>query len=71
MGKWVKELDGDLTTSLTTERMIKLRSLIRVGLELGYLDRPLHDELRRDATTLSAYLFNQIKAIKETQVPAR
>jgi len=49
----------------------ELRSLIRVGLEVGYLDRPLHDELRRDATTLSAYLFNQIKAIKETQVPAR
>lgn len=49
----------------------EVRSLIRVGLEVGYLDRPVHDELRRDATTLSAYLFNQIKAIRETQVPAR
>lgn len=49
----------------------EVRSLIRVGLEVGYLNRPVHDELRRDATTLSAYLFNQIKAIRETQVPAR
>lgn len=49
----------------------EVRSLIRVGLEVGYLDHSVHDELKRDATTLSAYLFNQIKAIKETQVPAR
>jgi four helix bundle protein len=49
----------------------EVRSLIRVGLEVGYLDRPVHDELRRDATTLSAYLFNQIKAIRETQIPAK
>jgi four helix bundle protein len=49
----------------------EVRSLIRVGLEVGYLDCPTHDELRREATTLSAYLFNQIKAIRETQIPAR
>jgi four helix bundle protein len=49
----------------------EVRSLIRVGLEVGYLNRAVHDELRKDATTLSAYLFNQIRAIRETQVPAR
>ena len=49
----------------------EVRSLIRVVLEVGYLDRSVHDELRRDATTISAYLFNQIKAIRETQIPAK
>ena len=49
----------------------EVRSLIRVGLEVGYLNQRVHDELRRDASTLSAYLFNQIKAIRETQVPAK
>ena len=49
----------------------EVRSLLRVGLEVGYLDRPVHDELSTDVKTVSAYLFNQIKAIRETQVPAR
>ena len=49
----------------------EVRSLIRVGLEVGYLNQRVHDELRRDASTLSAYLFNQIKAIRESQVPAK
>ena len=49
----------------------EVRRLIRVGLEVGYLNQRVHDELRRDASTLSAYLFNKMKAIRETQVPAK
>ena len=49
----------------------EVRSLIRVGLEVGYLNQRVHEELRRDASTLSAYLFNQRKAIRETQMPAK
>ena len=42
----------------------ELRSLLRVALEVGYLERSAHDELRESAAKLSAYLFNQIKAIR-------
>jgi len=40
------------------------RSLFRVAVEIGYLKKETHDELRERALTLSRYLFNQIKAIR-------
>lgn len=43
----------------------EVRSLLRVALEIGYLDQSRHDQLRESVLTLSRYLFNQIRAIKE------
>ncbi len=37
------------------------RSLFWVAMEIGYLNKETHDELRGRALTLSRYLFNQIK----------
>ena len=40
------------------------RSLIRVGLEVGYLNQETYEQLRDKAATISRFLFNQIAAIK-------
>src|SRR5712691_301168 len=40
------------------------RSLLRVAFEIDYVEKPLHDDLRDSVAKLSAYLFNQMKAIK-------
>ena len=42
----------------------ELRSLLRVAMEVGYLGKDTHDELADSAAKLSAYLYNQIKAIR-------
>jgi four helix bundle protein len=47
----------------------ELRSLLRVALEVGYLGMPAHDELKDSVSKLSAYLFNQMKAIRVATGP--
>ena len=42
----------------------ELRSLVRVGLEVGYLGKPAHQDLSDFTSKVSAYLFNQMKAIR-------
>ena len=42
----------------------EVRSLLRVALEIGYLDQATYDQLRNHALELSRYLANQIRAIK-------
>jgi four helix bundle protein len=42
----------------------ELRSLLRVAFEIDYLEKRLYDELSDSVAKLSAYLFNQMKAIK-------
>ncbi|MDQ3685538.1 MAG: four helix bundle protein [Acidobacteriota bacterium] len=44
----------------------EVRSLLRVALEVGYLDESSYNQLRDDVMALSRYLSNQIKAIKNT-----
>ena len=43
----------------------EVRSLLRVALEVGYLTQHKHDQIRDAVLTLSRYLSNQIRAIKE------
>ena len=43
----------------------EVRSLLRVALEVGYLTQSKHDQIRDTVLTLSRYLSNQIKAIKD------
>jgi len=43
----------------------EVRSLLRVALEIGYLDQATYDQLRNHALELSRYLANQIRALKE------
>jgi four helix bundle protein len=40
------------------------RSLLRVALEVGYIQESAYEVLRNDAITLSRFVFNQIAAIK-------
>ena len=47
----------------------ELRSLLRVALEVGYLEMRAHDELNNSVSKLSAYLFNQMKAIRTAAGP--
>jgi four helix bundle protein len=47
----------------------EVRSLLYVGLEVGYLQTQGYDELRERVMKISAYLFNHIRAIKNA--PAR
>ena len=47
----------------------EVRSLIRVALDVGYIDQEVYESLRVDVVKLSAYMFNHIKAIKQS--PAR
>ena len=42
----------------------EVRSLLRVALEIGYLDQPRYAEIRDSVLTLSRYLSNHIKALK-------
>jgi four helix bundle protein len=44
----------------------EMRSLIRVALEVGFLDTDTHDRLRNSAMTLSRFLSNQMKSIRNT-----
>ena len=46
----------------------EVRSLLRVALEVGYLDAKRHDQLRDTVVMLSKSLSNQIKAIKESSL---
>lgn len=41
----------------------EVRSLLRVALEVGYLDKPKYDELYSSAMQVSRMLSNQIQAI--------
>jgi four helix bundle protein len=49
----------------------EVRSLLRIALEVGYLEEASYLEIKNSVTTLSSYLFNQIRAIRNSQVPAR
>jgi four helix bundle protein len=44
----------------------EVRSLLRVALEVGYLDQPLYDKLYSQALELSRMLSNQIQAINKS-----
>ncbi|MGA9997276.1 MAG: four helix bundle protein [Pyrinomonadaceae bacterium] len=43
----------------------EVRSLLRVALDVGYLDQTQYDQLRSKVLTLSRYLHNQIQSIKD------
>ena len=43
----------------------EVRSLLRVALEVGYLEPSKYEELRSDILELSHFLSNQIKALKK------
>jgi four helix bundle protein len=47
----------------------EVRSLLRVALEVGYMQEPIYESLRQEVSKLSAYMFNHMKAIKNS--PAR
>ena len=47
----------------------EVRSLLRVAFEVGYLEKAIYESLKAELTKLSAYMFNHIKAIKQS--PAR
>lgn len=44
----------------------EVRSLLRVALEVGYLERPTYDQLYNQAVELSRMLFTQIQAINQS-----
>jgi four helix bundle protein len=44
----------------------ELRSLLRVAIEIGYIEVAAYNELRDRVTKLSAYLFNQMKGIRQS-----
>jgi four helix bundle protein len=43
----------------------EVRSLLRVAVEVGYIDLPSHNRLRDAALELSRYLSNQLKSLRE------
>ncbi len=43
----------------------EVRSLLRVALEIGYIDQSRYDQLRSGVLELSRYLSNQIRSLKE------
>ena len=43
----------------------EVRSLLRVAVEIGYLEEPLYCELQGMILELSRYLSNQIKSLKK------
>ncbi|HEV7683741.1 MAG TPA: four helix bundle protein [Pyrinomonadaceae bacterium] len=47
----------------------EVRSLLYVALEVGYLQMESHQALREEVMKISSYLFNHIRAIKNS--PAR
>ena len=44
----------------------EVRSLLRVALEVGYLDKAKHDDLRDAALAVGRFLSNHIKSLKNT-----
>jgi four helix bundle protein len=46
----------------------EVRSLLRVALEIGYLERPQYYELHEMILELSRYLSNQIKSLKKLPI---
>ena len=44
----------------------EVRSLLRVALEVGYLERPIYDQLYNQTVELSRMLFTQIQAINQS-----
>ncbi|MEH2039377.1 four helix bundle protein [Nostoc sp.] len=44
----------------------EVRSLLRVALEVGYLERPTYDQLYNQTVELSRMLFTQIQAINQS-----
>jgi four helix bundle protein len=42
----------------------EVRSLLRVALEIGYIDQATYDQLQNQVLELSRYLANQIHALK-------
>lgn len=47
----------------------EVRSLLRVALEVGYLDNQTYSQLYTQAMELSRMLFNQIQAINQSSKP--
>jgi four helix bundle protein len=45
----------------------EVRSLLRVALEVGYLEVSVYEELKNAAAKLSAYLYNQMKALRNVR----
>jgi four helix bundle protein len=45
----------------------EVRSLLRVGLEIGYLDLTTYESLKEESAKLSAYLSNHRKSIKAAE----
>jgi len=43
----------------------EVRSLLRVALEIGFIDQSLYDHLRSTVLELSRYLSNQIRSLRE------
>lgn len=44
----------------------ELRSLLRVAIEINYIESAAYDELRDRVTKVSAFLFNQMKKIRQS-----
>lgn len=44
----------------------EVRSLLRVALEVGYLEKPIYDQLYNQTVELSRMLFTQIQAINQS-----
>ena len=42
-----------------------MRSLLRVALEIGYLEKPEYQEMQEMILELSRYLSNQMKSLKK------
>ena len=42
----------------------EVRSLLRVALEVGYIEKDNHDQLRDSVLEVSCYLSNQMKSLK-------
>jgi len=45
----------------------EVRSLLRVAVDIGYVDPLRHDQLRNSVMELSRYLSNQIKSLRESK----
>jgi four helix bundle protein len=46
----------------------EVRSLLRVAVEIGYLEKPQYDEMQEMILELSRYLSNQMKSLKKLSV---
>lgn len=45
----------------------EVRSLLRVAFDVGYLEKGTYESLRHEVARLSAYMFNHMKSIKNSQ----